>query len=354
MRQRRTIVSFPRSESQDSRGAVSGFEHRPEVRRELKRAEARAVEEARAYLGTATPRRLSPQAVFHFDRADQVAALVAARDAEPDMGFMARLLALCTFPRTNPGNRLQYVRRNGPYALYMIAGGGKKLPYGILPRLLLAWVCSEAVRTQSRTLTLGASLSAFMRKLGIGSDSGGARGDLTRIRNQMDRLFHATVQLNYEATGRAASVGSLVADRAELWWDERRPDTPVLWDSTIRLGEEFYQEIIRNPVPIDLHILKALKRSSLGVDLYLWLTYRTFTLKAPLRLSWKTLYRQFGADPAKAGNPNTVNDFRTKCLRELTKIKTAWPALTYRAARGVVVVYPTTPRIAPVETNSAG
>ena len=219
------------------------------------------------------------------------------------MGFMARLLALCTFPRTNPGSRPQYVRRNGPYTLYMIAGGGKKLPYGILPRLLLAWVCTEAVRTQSRTLRLGASLSAFMRKLGIGSDSGGARGDLTRIRNQMDRLFHATVQLNYEATGRAASVGSLVADRAELWWDERRPNTPVLWDSTIRLGEEFFNEIIAHPVPIDLHILKALKRSSLGVDLYLWLTYRTFMLKAPLRLSWKALYRQFGADPAKAGNP---------------------------------------------------
>ena len=32
---------------------------------------------------------------------------------------MARLLALCSLPRTNPGNRLQYVRRNGPYTLYM-------------------------------------------------------------------------------------------------------------------------------------------------------------------------------------------------------------------------------------------
>ena len=56
------------------------------------------------------------------------------------------------------------------------------------------------------------------------------------------------------------------------------------------------------PVPLDMNILKALKRSSLGLDLYLWLTYRTFSLKHTLQLPWKRLYRQFGADPAKAGD----------------------------------------------------
>ena len=95
-------------------------------------------------------------------------------------------------------------------------------------------------------------------------------------------------------------------------------------------------------------------RSSLGVDLYLWLTYRTFTLKGPLRLSWKALYQQFSVDPSKAEDHVTVYKFRKDCLRELTKIKIAWPALTYRVARGVVVVYPTPPQIIPVETDSAG
>ena len=37
-----------------------------------------------------------------------------------------------------------------------------------------------------------------------------------------------------------------------------------------------------------MNTLKALKRCSLGLDLYLWLTYRTFALRAPLRLTWKT------------------------------------------------------------------
>ena len=33
--------------------------------------------------------------------------LVSASEADPDRGFMARLMALCSLPRTNPGNRLQ-------------------------------------------------------------------------------------------------------------------------------------------------------------------------------------------------------------------------------------------------------
>ena len=39
----------------------------------------------------------------HFTRADQVHQLVAASEADADLGFMARLLALCSLPRTNPG-----------------------------------------------------------------------------------------------------------------------------------------------------------------------------------------------------------------------------------------------------------
>ena len=61
----------------------------------------------------------------------------------------------------------------------MPAVGQTGLPFGNLSRLLLAWVCTEAVRTQSRELFLGPSLSGFMRKLGI-APVGSAR---TRLRN---------------------------------------------------------------------------------------------------------------------------------------------------------------------------
>ena len=41
-----------------------------------------------------------------------------------------------------------------------------------VPRLLMAWISTEAVRTQSRVLVLGDSLSDFMRELGIYSSDG--------------------------------------------------------------------------------------------------------------------------------------------------------------------------------------
>ena len=289
----------------------------------------------------ATPR----PAQRHFTRADQVNQLVTASEADPDLGFIARMMALCSLPRTNPGDRLQYKRVNGPYKLVMIAGADCKLPYGNLPRLLLAWVSTEAVQTQSRELILGRSLAEFMRTLGVYSSGGRVQ---IRLRNQMRRLFSAHVQLVYEDEHGEARVSSSVADRTELWWNERKPDQSSLWDSKIELSEKFFKEIINHPVPIDMNTLTALKRCSLGLDLYLWLTYRTFSLRAPQQLTWRQLYRQFGADPTKSSDKETIKFFRRQALRELKKIKLSWPGLNYTTAPGVLILHPSTPAIAPV------
>ena len=289
----------------------------------------------------------SPQARHHFTQADQVNQLVSASEADPDLGFMARLLALCSLPRTNPGDRKEYVRRNGPYTLVVSAGGLNKLPFGNLPRLLLAWVCTEAVRTQSRELVLGPSLSEFMRKLDLHTSGGSSRGGRTRLRNQMRRLFRCTVSLIYEDERGDASVSSVIAHRTEFWWNERKPDESSLWKSQIELSEDFFKEIINHPMPLDMNILKALKRSSLGLDLYLWVTYRTFILTYPLRLSWRQVYRQFGSNPVKAHDKNTVKNFRRKVLRELKKIKMAWPELNYATGKGVLILLPSKPAILP-------
>ena len=258
---------------------------------------------------------------------------------------MARMMALCSLPRTNPGDRHQYTRVNGPYKLIMSTTGEYKLPFGHLPRLLMAWISTEAVRTQSRVLVLGDSLSDFMRELGIYSSDGKA---YTRLRNQMERLFNASVRLIYEDKHGKQFVSSAIADRGEFWWDPKRPNERVLWNSKIRLGEDFFNEIINHPVPLDLNTLTALKRSPLGLDLYLWLTYRIFALRAPQRLTWRQVYRQFGAHPDKANEKRTVQNFRSEALRELKKIKLAWPGLIYTTAPGVLILWPSTPAIAPL------
>ena len=278
---------------------------------------------------------VTPQARYHYTRLDQIDRLIEAGESDSDIGYMGRLMALCNLPRTNPGKRHQYSRVNGPFKLVMLAGADTKLPYGHIPRLLLAWVCTEAVRTQSCTLHLGKSLSSFMRRVGI--DPAGA--SYARVRNQMMRLFACSIVLVYRDKHGESRINTYFADRTDFWWNERKPGQD---QNTIELSENFFNEIINHPVPLDMNILKALSRCSLGLDLYLWLNYRTFALDRPVRVSWKQLYRQFGLHPNMAGDRDTVNDFRKNAVRELKKIKVAWPGLDYATPRGAIELFPTT------------
>lgn len=298
------------------------------------------------------PKPVTPQGRHHHTTSKQIEELLAIPQDGPEMGFMTRLLTLCSLPRTDPKDLKEYVRKTGPYVLGMTAGVQNRLPYGNLPRLLLAWMCTEAVKTQRRELQLGHSLAAFMRELGMLSDSGGSRADRTRLRNQIDRLFNAHVQLIYETPGRKRTISSTVADETDLWWDYKTPTQDTLWQSRIVLGERLFQEIIEHPVPLDMRILKAMRRSSLGLDLYMWLSYKTFSLLTATgskaqRLSWHQLYIQFGKDPAAASEKGTVDNFRTDALRELRKLKLCWPTLDYKTPKGFLEIRGCMPSIPP-------
>lgn len=306
---------------------------------------------------TLETKALTVQGRYHYTRMQQVTDLARIGDSDAqDMGFMARMLTLCSLPRTDPGDRMQYKRQNGPYKLIMIAGGDNKLPYGNLPRLLLAWVCTEAVKSGDKKLYLGKSLSKFMQQLGINSDSGGSRGDRTRLKNQIDRLFSCHIDMIYETREGKASTGGRIAPKTMLWWDYRQPDQMTIFNSWIELGEELFQEIITHRMPIDMNILKALRRSSLGLDLYMWLSYKTFALysqkKKPERLAWDQLYRQFGSDPALAGDKTTVQNFRKDALREIAKLKLCWPSLNVRPTTGALEICGCEPSITPKVISS--
>ena len=133
-----------------------------------------------------------------------------------------------------------------------------------------------------------------MRKVGIYRTSGDKH---TRLRNQMRRLFGCTVSLLYEdARGEATMHAPTCSSHGSTGGASASRTHASLWESRIELGEDFFNEIIRCPIPIDLNTLRAMKRSPLGLDLYLWLTYRTFGLTRPLRLTWPLLYRQFGVN----------------------------------------------------------
>src|SRR5690349_17189436 len=99
---------------------------------------------------------------------------------------------LGTLPHSDPGKVEAWSRTNGNLTLTIRPGWDYKrrrsygYPYGIIPRLLLFWITTEAVRTGNRRLYLGNSLAAFMRELGLNpATGGGPRSDAQRLRDQM-------------------------------------------------------------------------------------------------------------------------------------------------------------------------
>ena len=60
-------------------------------------------------------RDASPQARHHFTRFDQVNQLVSASEADPDLGFMARMMALCYHPREGLTPLPKRQNQNLPY-----------------------------------------------------------------------------------------------------------------------------------------------------------------------------------------------------------------------------------------------
>ena len=74
-----------------------------------------------------------------------------------------------------------------------------RYPYGTIPRLLLFWMNTEAVKTKSRRLELGHNLSDFIRAVGPDPNTGGGvRSDARRLRNQMERLFRTIISFQVD------------------------------------------------------------------------------------------------------------------------------------------------------------
>jgi hypothetical protein len=233
------------------------------------------------------------------------------------LGYMARALTQATMPHSDPKTHT-FERVNGAFTLTMLAPPKIGLPYGSVPRLLVSWVTTEAIRTRSHVLELGSTLSAFMSELDL-IPTGGRWGSITRLRSQMRRLFSSSVSCIYDDDSHTSLLNIQVAEEAHLWWDPKSPDQAALWKSTVTLGRRFYEEAISSPVPIDMRALKALRRSPMALDIYCWLTHRMSYLKRRTIIPWPALQLQFGADYTR------TRDFKEAFLQHLRAVCVVYP-----------------------------
>lgn len=275
---------------------------------------------------------------------------------EDEVTYWPRGLIGCTLPHSNPGDVLAYSRNSGDYYLLIQPGlyndrkqGIKSFgfPYGSYPRLVCSFLAREVKRHRARTVSLGQTLSAFMRELGL-VPTGGRWGTIPNLRRQVLALVNARIAFGYSGELPIDAGGNQIfADRYALWWDHVA-DQGTLFPNYVELSEPLFEELLEHAVPCDIRILKALKQSSLALDLYIWATYRVFRLNSATAISWKALHSQFGSEYA------AVKDFRRKALKHLKTINVLYPEFKYTLERGRIVVWPSKTSVLPMPRKRRG
>lgn len=255
----------------------------------------------------------------------QEALAIEARDAKEagTLGYMGRALVQATMPHKKILTN-EFIRKNGDFTLTMISPSKIGLPYGSIPRLLTAWITTEAVKTKQRELILGRSLSEFMEQLDL-VPTGGRWGSITRLREQMKRLFTCSISCTYEGKEHEGGVNIQVAEEYHLWWEPKNPTQSTLWESNIILSKKFFDEVTNHPIPLDMQALKALKKSPMAIDIYCWLTYRMSYLKNKTDITWAVLKSQFGSN--YSNDSQGIRNFKKAFIRELAKVVTIYPSL---------------------------
>jgi hypothetical protein len=266
-----------------------------------------------------------------------------------ELAFVSRILVQAFLPHSDPKD-IAWQRANGNFTLTVKSGigfeNGKSktygVPYGAIPRLLLAWLNSEAIKNSQdqeklnpKIVYMGRSLSEFLEKIGI-QRTGGKRGGITSFKSQAEKLFRAEITVSCTGTDMISERDIKVSDGRFFFWDHKNPEQTTLWENAIELSDRFYSLLIQNPVPLDWRVLKGIKQSPMALDLYMWLSHRMSYLEKPVVIQWETLQKQLGSDVER------VDNFRQKVRQHLKKLNLIWRDLKVDASKTEgIYLYPT-------------
>lgn len=271
------------------------------------------------------------------------------------LNYAARLWAQLSLPYRDPGSTDEWVRRNGAITLRISPGmvtakdgtRTRAYPYGVIPRYLLTWMTTEAVRTRSRTLHLGDSLAQFLAKLGMNSSGASGR----RMIDQLRRLTVSTLNIedirHEDERWGVSGANFSVTSRYDLWFSRNDHDgqQPLL-GSTITLSEDFYRSVIEAPVPVKPEALRALSGSPMRLDLYTWLVYRLSYLQRASTVSWNQLANQFGSEYA------VQRQFKAAFEKNLREVLILYPQAKLTVTNTGLRLMPSHPHILPKATGT--
>ena len=219
--------------------------------------------------------------------------------------YIHTVLTQCFLPYKDPKTR-DWTRQNGDFSIFLTAGLVKDprsptqariagLPYGAKPRLFQSYVNTQAIKQQSPVIAVERSMTAMMRKLGLGS-SGGKDGSIRIFKEQITRLAacHCTI-VGPGPHGGETYVKAPPIKKFDVWFPPD-PDQAMVWPSEIVLTDEYYYSLKDHAVPFDFRALRAIQNAPRAQDIYLWMTQRLCRIpyNKPVLMRWQVLYDMVG------------------------------------------------------------
>lgn len=197
----------------------------------------------------------------------------------------------------------EWERQQGRVSLLIEAGRARDprtgewlrlgLPFGPKPRLILAHLNAEALRTSSPEIEVEASLTAFVKRIGLDPKGRNMRS----IKDQLARLSAAQIRMAVSyAEEHSRQINTHIISGFDLWFpkDDRQR---VLWPSAVCLSHDYFASLQQHAVPLDERAIAALSHNAMALDAYAWLAQRLHRVEhgKPILIPWPALQAQFGA-----------------------------------------------------------
>jgi hypothetical protein len=242
---------------------------------------------------------------------DLFARISAVAGEAPSPSFLHSALCAMSLPVRRPvDEHAPIIRQDGQYTLVINpkpvverVDGQQRfqslgVPYGSLPRLVLIHIMTEAVRTKSRHIVLGATFTDWMRRMGFKTISYGPRGSATLVKEQLDRLLACEWMIRWETGSdhgeREFGIKEIKLTNEYVGVDRKNGG----FTREIYMTEGFFEHLREHAVPLNETAIRQLRDSATALDLYTWLAYRLPRInpKRPAAISWQQLAVHFGND----------------------------------------------------------
>jgi hypothetical protein len=245
------------------------------------------------------------------------------------VGFTSRPFVITAFP-AKPIKGFTWVRKNGNATLMIAVPDGSQLPYG-MDRLIPIFLATKAVKTRSRVITFE-SAAEVLDLFGL---SGGGI-NYKRLTASLERVFKASVFFQVDSKEYRQQARFHFISGLELWKKEAptdQPRLPGLPKNKITLSQDFFEEILKHPIPLDIEVVKLLRNKPVALDAYMFIAYKAASIRHTTTIPLSELSSSFGSDD------KNKRKFRMK-IKKIIETVTKLSGVVARVDGDAIVIEP--------------